>query len=149
MKTNFSDLFKEAFYIMRGFGSPAMQREHFLLALLKLFPQSLAVRYMETIKGRNEWKASLQSRVKEASAQQVTVKKDDDRKPKTGDLKEIMKNEPFSGDFMKIMKNLPLEMKLLGSETIDENCVLLTLLRYQDLDELTYRDGMQFFKQNK
>jgi hypothetical protein len=48
----------------------------------------------------------------------------------------------------RLIKNVHLERELLQCKTIDENCILLSLLRYQDFEGLVYKDAIQFMKKN-
>ena len=103
-----------------------------ILAILKVAPQSLAVQYLETIQNKDEWKKQWQSKLLKENIEKTTFPS-----PKT--------SYTF---FTRVLKTLPLEKELLQCSELDANCLLLALLRYQDIDGLTYKDAIQFMKKS-
>jgi hypothetical protein len=127
----FVEIFKQSFIIARAFGMADAREEHILLALIKYAPQSLAVKYMETLQSKEIWRSKLHSllinNVPESSQKGVFFK---------------------NTRMYHLMKSLPREQELLQCKTIDENCVLLAILRYQDFDGMAYKDAIQFVKKH-
>lgn len=127
------NIFSESFFISHALQNHAFCEQHFFLAILKLAPESLAVRYLETIQSRADWRKQWQGQLmKNAKPAQETI--------------HLQKD--FGVKFQKLMRTIGLERELLGIQNPDENCIFLALLRYQDFDGMIYKDALQFIKKN-
>lgn len=140
MKTNFAEILiaevlRESLYIARAYNSTTIEVEHCLLSVLKKSPNNLVVKYLETIMSREEWKKLWQSKLK-------------DNAEKTAPQKDALLS--LSSPYLhRVFKAVPLEKELLKIDEIDETCVFLAILRYRDVDKLTYRSAIEFFKKHR
>ena len=125
-----SNILEQSFIISRAFGSPTIEATHFLLAILKVSPNSLAVQYLETIQSKEAWKKQWQERLMKAN----------EENPLTSHSKINL------GFLIRTLKTIVYEKELLKCESMNENCFLLAILRYQDFDGLVYKDAIQFIK---
>jgi ATP-dependent Clp protease ATP-binding subunit ClpA len=135
MKSNLGEIFVESVQVALAYNSTRMEVEHYLLCLLKKFPESLITKYLETVMSREQWKKMWQNRLNESAE-------------KTQDTKKI-RLSPVPDYLHRVFKAIPLEMQLLKIDEMDETCFFLALLRYQDIDSLTYRNAIEFFKKNR
>lgn len=115
--------------------------EHFLLAMLKVAPDDLAVKCMETVMPKEAWKNYLQEIAKNKVALSKSKKSFlDIILPKT--------NQAWlSKEMQKALKLTYLEAKNLNTEDINLACMLLSILRDKNFDgKLEYSSAQNFIK---
>jgi hypothetical protein len=125
-------VFGQTFIIARALGNLFISEEYLLLAILKTAPDSLAVQYLETIQSKESWKKQWQSRLLSKS-----------KETSISDLDKLRIE-----NLLKVLQTVHKERELLKCKSIDENCALLAILRYQDFDGLVYKDAIQFMKKH-
>ncbi len=135
MEAKFTEIFFESVHVARAYNSASVQVEHYFLAMLKIFPQSLIIKYLETVMSREDWKKLWQNRLNESAKK----------------VQNLQKHHLaiVSTHLKRCFRAIPWEKELLKIDEINETCVFLALLRYQDIDGLTYRNAIEFFKKNK
>lgn len=143
MNAQFNPILKEVIaesnMVAIAFGDKTNYIEHFVLAMLKVAPDDVAVKYMETVMPSEAWLNYLQ----EIAKNKVALSKKgflDFILPKTS-------HAWLSGELQEALKLCYLEAKNLETDDINLACMLLSILRHKNFDgKLEYSAAQHFIK---